>query len=50
MKTKSGKAINKLRSEYKFDYLKAVHGKYYKSMIGKSADVALQETNVAKKT
>ena len=48
MKTKIRKATDDLRSEYKFDYSKAVRGKYYKSLRGKGTNVVMLEPDVAK--
>ncbi len=37
-----------MRSEYNFDYSKAVRGKYYKRVLKEGANVAVLEPDVAK--
>ncbi|KFO66264.1 hypothetical protein ER57_18495 [Smithella sp. SCADC] len=48
MKTKTKKEIDELRSEYSFDYSKAVRGKYYKRILAEGANVVMLEPDVAK--
>ena len=48
MKTKAKKISDELRHEYKFDYSKAVRGKYYKRLLDEGADVVMLEPDVAK--
>jgi hypothetical protein len=47
MKDKPRKADNELRSEYKFDYSKAVRGKYYRRLLEEGANVIILEPDVA---
>jgi hypothetical protein len=37
-----------MRAEYKFDYSKAVRGKYYKRMLSEGANVVVLEPDIAK--
>jgi len=48
MKAKTKKIRNELRSEYNFDYSKAVRGKYYKRILEEGANVVMLEPDVAK--
>lgn len=48
MKTKDKKAVDELRSEYNFDYSKAVRGKYYKRILEEGDNVVMLEPDVAK--
>jgi hypothetical protein len=48
MKVKSKKSVDELRPEYKFDYSKAVSGKYYKRILEEGANVVMLEPDVAK--
>lgn len=48
MKTKTHKATDELRSEYDFDYSKAVRGKYHKRLSEEGANVVVLEPDVAK--
>lgn len=48
MKAKEKKIGDELRSEYDFDYSKAVHGKYYKRLLSEGANVVMLEPDVAK--
>lgn len=48
MKAKTKKAQDGLRSEYDFDYSKAVRGKYYKRLLDEGANVVMLEPDVAK--
>jgi hypothetical protein len=47
MKTKV-QAVNEIRSEYRFDYSKAVRGKYLKRLIDEGSIVVLLEPDVAR--
>ncbi len=47
MKDKSGKTGDDLRPDYKFDYSKAVRGKYYKRLLEERANVVVLEPDVA---
>ncbi len=48
MKAKVKKISDGLRSEYDFDYSKAVRGKYYKRLISEGANVVMLEPDIAK--
>lgn len=48
MKRKSDVSSDDLRSEYTFDYSKAVRGKYYRRLIKENANVVVLEPDVAK--
>ena len=48
MKAKEKKISDELRSEYNFDYSKAVRGKYYKRILAEGANVVMLEPDVAK--
>ncbi len=48
MKTKTKKAQDELRSEYDFDYSKAVRGKYSKRLLSEGANIVMLEPDVAK--
>ena len=48
MKAKGKKISNELRSEYNFDYSKAIRGKYYKRILEEGANVVMLEPDVAK--
>lgn len=48
MKAKAKKNSDELRPEYKFDYSKAVRGKYYKRILDEGANVVMLEPDVAK--
>lgn len=47
MKRKSPLESDDLRPEYRFDYSKAVRGKYYRRLIREGANVAVLEPDVA---
>ena len=47
MKTKPDNKRDDLRSEYDFDYSKAVRGKYYKRLLQEGANVVVLEPDVA---
>ena len=48
MKTKSNNNRDDLRSEYDFDYSRAVRGKYCKRLLKEGANVIVLEPDVAK--
>ncbi len=48
MRTKPDNTRDGLRSEYDFDYSKAVRGKYYKRLLQEGANVVVLEPDVAK--
>lgn len=48
MKPKTSRLSDDLRPEYKFDYAKAVRGKYYKRILKEGANVVVLEPDVAK--
>jgi len=48
MKAKEKETTDELRSEYDFDYSKAVRGKYYKRLISEGANVVMLEPDIAK--
>ena len=48
MKTKARPEPDGLRSEYDFDYSKAVRGKYYRRLLKEGANVVVLEPDVAK--
>ena len=48
MKPKASRLSDDLRPEYKFDYAKAVRGKYYTRILKEGANVAVLEPDVAK--
>lgn len=48
MKAKTKKVQDELRSEYDFDYSKAVRGKYHKRLLAEGANVVMLEPDVAK--
>lgn len=41
------KGRNKMRSEYKFDYAKAVRGKYHKRLLAEKSAIIVLEPDVA---
>lgn len=47
MKRKSRPRNDDLRTEYAFDYSKAVRGKYYRRLLREGANVAVLEPDVA---
>lgn len=47
MKRKPATQSGDLRPEYRFDYSKAVRGKYYRRLIREGANVAVLEADVA---
>ena len=47
MRRKNHPPSDELRSEYVFDYSKAVRGKYYRRLIREGANVAVLEPDVA---
>ncbi len=48
MKRKGEVSIDNLRSEYTFDYSKAVRGKYYRRLLEEGANVVVLAPDVAK--
>ena len=48
MKTKQRMNPDELRSEYNFDYSRAIRGKYYKRLLNEGANIAVLEPDVAK--
>ena len=48
MKRKSKKPDDELRSEYQFDYSKAVRGKYYRRLLKEGANVVVLEPDIAR--
>ena len=48
MKAKEKKINDGLRSEYDFDYSKAVRGKYCKRLLSEGANIIMLEPDVAK--
>ena len=48
MKRKSKKPNDELRSEYQFDYSKAVRGKYYRRLLKEGANVVVLEPDIAR--
>jgi hypothetical protein len=48
MKRKSRKPIDELRAEYRFDYSKAVRGKYYRRLLREGANVVVLEPDIAR--
>jgi hypothetical protein len=48
MKAKTALPSDDMRAEYKFDYSKAVRGKYYRRLLKEGANVIVLEPDVAK--
>lgn len=48
MKNKEKKGIEDLRTEYDFDYSKAVRGKYYRRLLEEGSNVVILDPDVAK--
>ena len=48
MKLKAKEIRDELRSEYEFDYSKAVRGKYYQRLLKEGTNVVVLEPDVAK--
>ena len=48
MKAKKKQTVDELRSEYDFDYSKAVRGKYYQRLIDEGSNVVVLEPDIAK--
>ncbi len=48
MKTKPKKDNDDLRSEYNFDYSKAVRGKYHKRLMQEDSNVVILDPDIAK--
>lgn len=48
MKDRQKKSRDEIRSEYNFDYSKAVRGKYYKRLMEEGSNVVILDPDVAK--
>jgi hypothetical protein len=48
MKARNAATSDGMRSEYQFDYSKAVRGKYYRRLLKEGANVAVLEPDVAR--
>jgi hypothetical protein len=48
MKAKTSEPSDDMRSEYDFDYSKAVRGKYYRRLLREGANVVILDPDVAK--
>ena len=48
MRSKRRTNPDELRSEYNFDYSRAIRGKYFKRLLNEGANVAVLEPDVAK--
>ena len=48
MKTKTANMLDDLRSEYNFDYSKAIRGKYFKQLLEEGANMVVLEPDIAK--
>ncbi len=48
MKDRKKKSSDELRSEYDFDYSKAVRGKYYRRLIDEGSNVIILDPDIAK--
>lgn len=48
MKSKKRPKQDEMRSEYSFDYTKAVRGKYYQRLLKEGSNVVILEPDVAK--
>ena len=48
MKNKKSPRRDEMRSEYSFDYSKAVRGKYYRRLLKEGANVVVLEPDIAK--
>jgi hypothetical protein len=48
MKRKSRKPNDELRAEYRFDYSKAVRGKYHRRLLKEGANVVVLEPDIAR--
>lgn len=48
MKAKNAATSDDMRSEYEFDYSKAVRGKYYRRLLKEGANVVVLEPDIAK--
>jgi len=48
MKNRRERIRNELRSEYNFDYSKAVRGKYYRRLLKEGTNVVVLEPDIAK--
>jgi hypothetical protein len=45
---KNSKVVAEMRAEYNFDYSKAVHGKYQKSLLKQGSNVVVLEPDIAR--
>ena len=43
-----GSTANEMRAEYKFDYSKAVRGKYYQRLLKEGANIVVLEPDIAR--
>ena len=48
MKVKQEKNVNEMRSEYEFDYTKAIRGKYYRRLLQEGSNVVILDPDIAK--
>lgn len=48
MKARNSATPDEMRTEYEFDYSKAVRGKYYRRLLKEGANVVVLEPDVAK--
>ena len=48
MKAKTRRTKEELRPEYKFDYSKAIRGKYYKRILSEGSNVVILEPDIAR--
>jgi hypothetical protein len=48
MRTQNAMSANDLRSEYEFDYSKAVRGKHYRRLLREGANVVVLDADVAR--
>ena len=42
------KGVREMRAEYRFDYTKAVRGKYYRQLLKEGSNIAVLDADVAK--
>jgi hypothetical protein len=48
MKRKNREPNDELRAEYRFDYSKAVRGKYYRRLLKEGANIVMLEPDIAR--
>ena len=48
MRSKNRAKLDEMRSEYTFDYTKAVRGKYYQRLLKEGSNIVVLEPDVAK--